>query len=308
MTDICDSPTSRAPLAGHIVPSISVITPEEFYHVRDVLETLGDISMLADVLKCVSSSGDSTVLASVADTTNCHFHSLCVIGATTDLFRKLVDAYAGIKRFSLPSQDLMVSLMELGLRIPNEVNTVSILRQDIFRMENKSIVAASSPVSDHIPDSFGNTDPMFREKLDQLLASGNFMDEPTLDMIFTTLTKHLESDEARTKLPANDASRYLAQLRSFQPKFFDGILARWVCGHLRSPDHRTLLRILPSLIGVGCVTIQSFLSLVRKIGQSSMMIPNAADLPANLVELLVSRPGEGKYLDLVSEILAFNHM
>jgi mediator of RNA polymerase II transcription subunit 12 len=292
--------TLRAMLPGALDQSVSALTPEEFYNVRDVLETLGDISMLADVLKVASSSDDSTVLASVADTTHCHFDSLSIIGATMDLFRKLVDAYAGIKRFGTPSLDLMFSLIELGLRIPNELNTVAILRQDLSRMENKSVVAACSPVSDHIPDSFGEADPLFREKLDQLLLLGNVMDEPTLDTIFNMLAKHLESGEGKTRLSANDTCRYLAQLRSFQPKHFDVILARWVCGHLRSSDRSILLRILPPLIGVGCVTIRSFLSLTKRLYNSTNSIPNAADLPADLVGLLVAHDEDGRYLDLVS--------
>lgn len=279
---------------------VSALTPAEFYTVRDALETFGDISMLADVLKFASSCGDSTVLASVADTTNCHFDSLCIIGATTDLFRRLIDAYAGMKRFGMPSLDLIFSLIELGLRIPSELNTVSILRQDLSRMENRSMVAASSPVSDHIPDDFDGVDSFFREKLDQLLHSGNVMDEPTLDTIFTTLIKHLESDNGDTNLSANDACRYLAQLRSFHPKHFDGMLARWVCGHLRSPERTVLLRILPPLIGVGCVTIRAFLALAKRLALSKpAIVPNAAQLPAELVQLLVSGE-DSKSFDLVS--------
>jgi mediator of RNA polymerase II transcription subunit 12 len=280
---------------------VSALSPAQFYIVREVLETFGDISMLADVLKFASSCSDSTVLASVADTTNCHFESLCVIGATTDLFRRLIDAYAGIKRLGTPSLDLIFSLIEVGLRIPSELNTVSILRQDLSRMENKSMVAASSPVSDHIPDGFGDIDPLFREKLDQFLLSGNVMDEPTLDTIFNALTKHLESDGGNVKLSANDTSRYLAQLRSFSPKHFDGILARWVCSHLRSSDRTTLLRTLPPLIGVGCVTIRAFLALAKRLTLSTpATIPNAAHLPAELVQLLVAGKENTKLFDLVS--------
>ncbi|KAJ5219870.1 hypothetical protein N7468_009074 [Penicillium chermesinum] len=283
-----------------ILPLVSALTPDEFYSVREILETFGDISMLADVLRCASSSDDSTVLASVADTTNRHFESLCVIGATPDLFRRLVDAYAGIKRFAPPSLDLMFSLIELGLRIPNELNSVIILRQDLSRMENKTVLAASSPVSDHIPDSFNDADPMFREKLDQLLLPGTVMDEPTLDTIFSTLTKHLESGCGQVKLSANDTCLYLAQLRSFQPKHFDGALARWVCAHLRSPDRSILFSVLPSLIGVGCVTIRSFLSLLKRLSHSSIPLPNAASIPADLLGLLVPRENATRYLDLVS--------
>ncbi|KAJ5937390.1 hypothetical protein N7454_004690 [Penicillium verhagenii] len=282
------------------VPSMTMLTPDEFNIVRDILETFEDVSMLADVLKCASSSNNSVVLASVADTTSYHFDSLCMIGASSDLFRKLVDAYAIIKRFSTPSLDLMFSLIELGLRIPQECNTVLILRQDLARMGNKAVLAASSPVSDHIPDSFGDTDPLFREKLDHLLLSGNVMDEPTLDTIFNTLTRQLESQlgKGKGKLSANDACQYLAQLRSFQPKHFDGILVRWVCAHLRSPDRSTLLRVLPSLIGVGCVTITSFLALVRRLSYSTSPLPNSEDLAADLCDLVFSIPEEDRYPDL----------
>ncbi|KXG45781.1 Mediator complex, subunit Med12 [Penicillium griseofulvum] len=293
--------TNRAALPVGIASVVSALTPAEFYIVRDALESFGDISMLADVLKFASTCGDSTVLASVADTTNCHFDSLCVIGATTDLFRRLIDAYAGIKRLGMPNLDLIFSLIELGLRIPSELNTVSILRQDLSRMENKSIVAASSPVSDHIPEGFGGVDPFFREKLDQLLQSGNVMDEPTLDAVFNTLIKHLESDNGHANLSANDTCRYLAQLRSFHPKHFDGILARWVCSHLRSPERTILLRILPPLIGVGCVTIRAFLALAKRLTISTpATVPNAAQLPADLVQLLVSGDEDSKSFDLVS--------
>ncbi|OQE37135.1 hypothetical protein PENCOP_c010G06992 [Penicillium coprophilum] len=293
--------TNRGILPVGIASVVSALTPDEFYTVRNALESFGDISMLADVLKFASSCGDSTVLASVADTANCHFDSLCVIGATTDLFRRLIDAYAGIKRFGMPSLDLIFSLIELGLRIPSDLSTVSILRQDLSRMENKSIMAASSPVSDHISDGFGGVDPFFREKLDQLLQSGNVIDEPTLDAIFNTLMKHLESDDGHANLSANDTCRCLAQLRSFHPKHFDGILARWVCGHLRSPERTILLRVLPPLIGVGCVTIRAFLALAKRLTLTTpATVPNAAQLPADLVQLLVSNDEGNKPLDLVS--------
>ncbi|KAJ5738342.1 Mediator complex subunit Med12 [Penicillium malachiteum] len=299
-TRIATGSTMRAAFPDELVSSVSKLTPDEFYHVRDILETFGDISMLADVLKCASSSNNSTVLASAADTANCYFDCLCVIGATTDLFRKMVDSYANIKQVSRPSLDLIFSLIELGLRIPHELNTVVRLRQDLSRMENKAVLAASSPVSDHVPDFFDDNDPSFREKLDQLLLSGNVMDEPTLDAVFNTLTKHMEHDASKVKLPVNDICRYLAQLRSFQPKYFDGILTRWVNNHLRLPGRPTLLSALPSLIGVGCVTFRSFLSLVRRLNISVPTVSDMADLPADIVKLLVFEEAQSSPLDLVS--------
>ncbi|EPS26667.1 hypothetical protein PDE_01605 [Penicillium oxalicum 114-2] len=279
---------------------ISALTPDEFYLVRDILEKLGDISILADVLNVASSSDDSIILASIADTIHCHLDVLLVIGAAMDLFRKVVGAYSNVKRNGLPSLDMIFSLIELGLRMPSESHTVAILRQDLLRLENRSVVAACSPVSDHIPDSLGDADPLLREKLDHLLYVGNVIDEPTMEALFQSLTKHLEGDDGKSSLSANDTCRYLAQLRSFQPKHFDVTLARWVCMRIKSSDRSHFMRVLPPLIGVGCVTIRSFWSLAKRLSASANTILDAADLPTDLLGLLMIEDRGAPFLDLVS--------
>ena len=254
--------------------------------------------MLADVLRHATSSDDSVVLASAADTINYHFDSLTAIGATTDLFRRLSTAYIHLKKLGPLNIDLVFSLIELGLKMPGEATTLTIFRQDLSRMENKSAFAASSPVSDHIPEISSEADPSLHAKLDQVLSSAGGIDEPTLDTIFNVLTKGLES--GADKLSESDIGRYLVQLRCFQPKRFDGVLVRWITGLMTSPTRPALSRILPPLIGVGCVTLQSFLSLVRRLlsGKGSA-IPNAAGLKVEVLELLVPQaPGKGGF-DLV---------
>ena len=282
---------------------VSALTPVEFYNIRDVLESFGDISMLADVLKQATNCEDSVVLASVADTVNYHFDSLCVIGAATDLFKGLVESYARLKRLGAPSLDLIFSLIELGLRMPSEFNTVALLRQDLSRIESKSALAAPSPLSDHIPMGFGEFDTSFQEKLDQILFSGGGMDESTMDAIFNSLTRALGTEHSPVKLPANDICRYMAYLRSFHPKRFDARLVRWVCGLLKSPSRSALVRILPPLIGVGCVTIHAFVMLVKKLLQServASVVPKVTDLRLDLLELLIPRgPTQGRYADMV---------
>ncbi|KAF7717268.1 Uncharacterized protein PECH_007546 [Penicillium ucsense] len=279
---------------------ICALTPEEFSTVRGVLEEFGDISILADVLNVASSSDNAIVLASIADTINFHYDALSVIGATTDLFRKLVGAYSIIKRNNVPSLDVIFSLIELSLRMPNEGHIVAILRQDLSRLENRSVVAACSPISDHIPDTLADADPLLREKLDQLLHLGSVIDEPTMDAVFRSLTKHLEGGDDNSSLSMNDTCRYMVQLRSFHPKHFDVTLARWVCMHMKSPDRSNLMRILPSLIGVGCVTIRSFWCLATRLSASPNSIPNAAILPAELIKLLMTGDQDTLSLDLVS--------
>src|SRR4029077_5988316 len=61
--------------------AVSSLTPAEFSTARGILESLGDLSILADVLDDAANSDDIVVLASAVDTLNYHFDSFSVIGA-----------------------------------------------------------------------------------------------------------------------------------------------------------------------------------------------------------------------------------
>ncbi|KAL4885017.1 hypothetical protein BJY04DRAFT_157817 [Aspergillus karnatakaensis] len=279
---------------------ISALTSEEFYFVRDILEGFGDLSILADVLKQATNCEDNVVLASVSDTINYHFEALAVIGATSDLFRGLIGSYARLKRFSALNLDFVFSLIELGLRLPDESGTVALLRQDLARIESKSALTAPSPLSDHIPSTFSEADASFQDKLDQLVSSGNGIDESTMSTMFNSLAKILEIGNGTTNLSVNDASRYLAYLRPFNSKYFDALLVRYICGLLRSSTRPPMSRIVSPLIGVGCVTIHSFVLLVKKLsapGKPGAAIPDPDSLRLDLLELLV--PQQWNTVDLV---------
>ena len=286
---------------------VSALSPDEFYCIRAVLETSQDLSILADVLKHASDSDDAIVLAAAADTLNYHFESFCAIGATANLFRRLIQAYTRLKKSATPSLDLVFSLIELGLRIPSEFNVVILLRQELSRMDNKAVggMAASSPISDVVLDASSEKYPLSHEKLDQLLAPGNAMDEATLGAVFGNLINMLESGSGhREGISANDSSRYLARLRLFHPKYFDLLLVRWVCSVLESPNRAKLSKILAPLIGVGCVTIQAFISLLRNLLKqheaTGSSIPDMAGLQMGLLRLLIPvNPEQGKCFYLV---------
>lgn len=283
-------------------PRVSALTLDEFYNVRYILETFEDLSILADVLKHATNCDDSIVLASAADTINYHIDSFYVIGATTDLFRRLFVAYCRLKRLGKTSLNLLFSLIELGLQVPGESNAVAVLRQDISRVETKSVLAVPSPVSDHVPDISIGADPSL-PKLDQLLSCGGCIDETTLDSVFSVLTTALEPGSEHTKLSGNDISRYLALLRCFHPRRFDSLLVRWICDILKSSARPPLLKFLPPLIGVGCITIPAFISLVENSLQHDIgwqAIPNVNLLKMDLLQLLVPQtPNQDSCLDLV---------
>ncbi|KAL4939066.1 hypothetical protein BDV06DRAFT_199624 [Aspergillus oleicola] len=279
---------------------VSALTSEEFYCVRETLEGFGDFSILADVLKQATECEDNLVLASASDTINYHFDALSIIGATSDLFRALIGSYARLKRFGTLNLDFVFSLIELGLRIPDESSTVSILRQDLARIESKSALAAPSPLSDHTPATFNEVNVSFQDKLDQLLFSGNGIDESTMNLVFNSLTKILTRRGETTKMSQKDACRYLAYLRPFNPKYLDTMLVRYVCSLLKDPSRPAISRLLPPLIGVGCVTIYSFVLLVKKLSDhdKAAAISDLNGLRLDLLELLA--PQEQAMADLVT--------
>ncbi|KAL2866016.1 uncharacterized protein BJX67DRAFT_151939 [Aspergillus lucknowensis] len=283
--------TARKIIGGpfSINSKASALTAEEFYYIREILEGFGDLSILADVLKQATECEDNVVLASASDSINYHFDALSVIGAASDLFRGLIESYARLKRFGTLSLDFVFSLIELGLRIPGEASTVTLLRQDLARIESKSALAAPSPLSDHIPATFTDVDASFRDKLDQLLSSGNGIDESAMTTVFNSLTKLIGGDIHTAKLSTSDPCRYLAYIRPFNPKYLDSMLVQWVCGLLRSSARPMLSRILPPLIGVGCITIHSFVLLVKKLlacENANPIGPKSTTLPLELLELL----------------------
>ncbi|KAL1962441.1 hypothetical protein VTN77DRAFT_9712 [Rasamsonia byssochlamydoides] len=282
---------------------ISSLTPEEFFTVRNTLESFGDLSMLADVLSDAANSDNVLVLASAVDTVNRHFDCFSAIGALNDLFKSFFEAFARVKQSGLPIYDLVFSLVELGHRLPGEVNAVVVLRQELSRGDRKFTLAASSPVSEHMAETLNDANSLFNDDLEQFLSSGNSMDDNTLVMIFQKLSQQLELCDDQGKFSASTICRHLVQLRSFNPKHFDLLLIRWIEGLLKSSTRPKLSNILAPLVGVGCVTLPAFSAMVKKLMLSESTrsaIPHLAELHLDLLELFVPDSNRVSFTDLLS--------
>ncbi|EEP75612.1 predicted protein [Uncinocarpus reesii 1704] len=162
---------------------ISALTPAQFFKIRDIIENLGDLSLLADILKQASSSDDITVLISVADTLNCHTEPFKAIGASTDLFKSILAGYSNANKADLSIIDLISSLLEVGIKLPHEQSAMIMLRRDLSRFDKSSSAAASSPASEHTVDSINLAKSGFIETLHQLLNSGTTLDEANINLL-----------------------------------------------------------------------------------------------------------------------------
>ncbi|EZF70648.1 hypothetical protein H105_07096 [Trichophyton soudanense CBS 452.61] len=285
----------------------SMIKPDQFYFLRYILERMGDFSILADVLKLLSQSSNPTVLASVTDTLNHHLPSFTAIGATMDLLQSFAITYSKLSKTEAHVQDLIVSLLDVAIVIPSEASTVAVLRRDLARYDKKSAMAASSPVSEHMADTLNPVNPTFGGMLDQLLASGNCMDDATLMRIFDLLIQKLETGKADISITSSEAARYLAQLRLFNPKTFDGLMIKRVIGMIHTSPRPKLSHFLPPLIGVGCITLPAFFGLVKRLlldadktGENN--IPDVLHLRLDMLSVLaLGTTDQNTVPDLVSK-------
>ncbi|KAH8703880.1 putative RNA polymerase II mediator complex component Srb8 [Talaromyces proteolyticus] len=281
----------------------SSLTHDEFLVIRWTLEQYGDIAMLADVLIDASNSDDARVLTSAVDTLNCHFSCFTVIGAANDLFRNFYEAFLRLKQHGLALYDLAFSLVEVGHRLPNEQNSIILLRQELSRGDRKMAIAAYSPVSDHMADTLNDANPSFNDDMDQFLSSGNSMDESTLVVVFQKLIQQLVVPNYGKGASTTDTTcRHLVQLRSFNPKQFDLLLIQWIGDILRSSIRPKLSLVLAPLVGIGCVTLPAFTLLMKKLlhESSQFNIPALPELQLGFLELILPDTSKNPVPDFLS--------
>lgn len=269
---------------------------------RHVLEHIEDLSVLAEVLKHTSQSADSNVLIAALDTVNHHFDSFSAVGVASDLFKAYLSSYTRIAAFNNATLELTTALIEVGIKLPAEVSTVAVLRRDLARLDSKYALTASSPVSDHMSDTLNPVNPTFPGTLEQLLVSGNSIDEPTMVRVFDLLLKMLTASPVDATLAPNHTAAYLARLRTFNAKLFDSLMLKWVVSTLTSRSRPNLCAFLPPLIGVGCIAFEAFFVLLQKLFDSKEQeVLNAPELRLEVLRLLKTCPsGDGAVLDMVS--------
>ena len=237
----------------------TIITIEQFYGVRLVLEDIEDFAILADVLKIVCVSTDDNILTAITDTTNHHFDTMAAIGATDDLFQALLQQYTKVQGRNCAEKSFVESLIDLGDRLPNAAQEVRSLRKDLSLYEQTISAAACSPISDHMAEALQSAESTFSDEIDQLLTSGNSMDKQVLSQVFQTIIKRLELSWHVIQPPINFAE-LLIRLRSFGPNTFDLLIADWLQDMLCSTCRPSLSNILPPLVCNNSITLDLVLA------------------------------------------------
>ncbi|KFY92911.1 hypothetical protein V498_04672, partial [Pseudogymnoascus sp. VKM F-4517 (FW-2822)] len=226
----------------------TTVTVADFNFTRAVLEATEDLSMLADILKLVSSSSSTQILASIADTLNMHRLTFSAIGALGDLFDTLVSRQCSLGSIQGPeSVVLLHSLCALSATIPDAQNVHVQLSRDVARSVRRSAVDACSPVSDHVAEALQKSDGDISDEVDKLLSSGTW--------------KHhqMEASWSKSDSGLQKYAPILERLRTFDTKQFDNLLTPWVEQTILKSDRPDLGHVLGPLISAGCLSFKDVL-------------------------------------------------
>lgn len=252
----------------------SAITLSDLIVVRQSLEMTQDFSILADVLKIVSSSNDAEVLASCADTINLHLDSFAAIGAAKSLFTILTSRLQSLAEEDSFPRVLLVSLSQLATRVPGQGDIAEKLVQDLSRSDRKTAADACSPVSDHMIGVTQAAEADFNEEIEKVLASGNSMDQATLERLFQRIINRLEETWEKAPDQYRSCGLLLTRLRAFDAQPFDNLMAAWVNQFLQMETRPSMIRVLGPLISFGCLSIQDIVINSAPMVEAGTLLDN----------------------------------
>ena len=265
-----------------------LVTLEQFYAIRRILEDAEDFAILADILNILSDEVQGPILTAVSDTVNQYFDVFIAIGAASDIFRKLFHRVEESHGPEVLQKPFLESLIDLAYRLSNTAQEVQRLRNDMLALLPRLSAVAFSPISDNMIEAVQTAEPTFADEMEQMLAGGTSMDKQTLTRVFGTMIGHLEASFEESSQSGIRISQLLARLRRFGPKVFDALLKGWLQKWLRT-DHQ----VNPAII------------LSPMICSKAVSLKVVLDSAAHLLVLEGHRNGEASLaLDVLDMITA----
>jgi mediator of RNA polymerase II transcription subunit 12, fungi type len=295
--------TRKGPITKQSRPASPVIaiTDAEFRFARSICEEIGDLSVLADIVKFCTISEDEKLLASIADTVHFHLDAFSALGVFEDLHSRLFQAYSPIRATSGLPREFIVSLISLGSVVSSHLISVLSLQQALARGDRSLAVAACSPVSDGMAESLQQAGPTFMEEFEAVLSTGNRMEEQTMTQLFNVLAGRLEKGHYQIEAENDEVLCALyARLRIYRIAQFDTLIAAWV-RKLLTTDESRVQQLLPILISTSCVSFEECVNILTKVeGTKQTRTDEASSVHPHLANFLANINAAEKRIDSVS--------
>ena len=281
--------------------TLLVMNLDQFRTIRRILENLEEFAILADVLKTITESQDTSILTFACDTVNFHLPIFAAIGALRDLFSSLLQQHKDISESTLGDQQLVESLIDLGKRIPTAAEEVHHLKARMQMYRQRAAAVACSPISDHMTEALQSAEQNFFDEIDQVLVSGTSMDKQHITQLFGKIIKHWEHSLGKSELPECLTPELLARLRPFDPCTFEILMVTWLNGVLRSPMPYEIPKMLPSFIFSGCITLDKVLNTAQNALSDTTIADRHTRIAMDILELLDISSKQHQYLSTSSK-------
>jgi mediator of RNA polymerase II transcription subunit 12, fungi type len=264
--------------------SAVTFTQEDFSTIRDVLESIGDLPILADVLNVATTIPRESLLASVADTLDRHADAFSAIGAFGDLQAKLCTVYLTLRSSKLTLTAFVSSMISLNERYPTTIISCRQLRQDLIQGDRGSAAAACSPFSDGVAESLQQAGSHFFDDFEAILQTETNMNEQTMTKLFAVLTERIEkqNQDGEDLRELRALCQLLARLRLCRTIQSTELIRAWVGRHIRRSEWGMTTALIVDLVGIDCVKFATIVDCLREITEDRKHHPSASALATSL--------------------------
>lgn len=278
----------KPPLPGSKTFSLS-----QYLVIRDVLEVLGDIAVLADVLSMLSRTKQESILAALVNTIHCNATALSAIGALDPLQKMYGQAYIAL-RAARPSLLLFATaLVDLCQNYPCAITPVRALQQDLIKGDRGRALAACSPFSDGIAESLQQAGATFIDDFEAILQGEPNMSEQTMTSLFSVLVgRIMKSDNETHEQNTFALCQLLARLRLFRSAQGDALIKKWISRLFTAAWSQVHQCIILELISTRCVSVEALLSICDQAPPASSCRTAVLDL---VVSSLLVEPAQSEY-------------
>jgi mediator of RNA polymerase II transcription subunit 12 len=232
-----------------------------FLFVRNILECLEDVAILADVVGICFASGNTDTLSSLVDTLHYHHRCLAAIGAFKPLLEQVIERYQSLRNEAPLERSFVHSLLDLCTATQADENLLQQLVYDLGNCEQRNTIAMCSPASDNAADILTSSSMDSDDEIERILSSGTTMDEQSLARVFKRLVARLE-EGCDTPTKPLLCGKWFSRLRSFDESTFDGVTREWLSSTTFMSNPRLYSQVLPTLIGSECLSFNIFAQIV----------------------------------------------
>ena len=258
-----------------------LLNQDDFRTMLGIFECLGEFTILADLISCISNKVPHATLVFICDTINYHREIFVAIGAAQHLFHCLFIRAHGLQDPQPSDTALLESLVDLGDHLPTVKDEVRHLHNQLLQISPHRAMVACSLISDTMMETSQTIRPIFMDEIDHMLASGTSMDTQTIPRVFVAVTDHCEQI-CTDRDSLAQFTDLMSRLQSLGPKTFQPLVIAWLRDLLLASDREALDKILRPMICSRIISLRlvvdSAVSALEKLTADSSRSSLALDV------------------------------